>query len=244
MQAAGVVRAETGTQEEPTSEYTQVQRRVRLRTIAVEELQYYSVPARPMRHPIVEKAYALWREVWQSTFLELDGVAELCSDEFTRQDEIGVLMFGARCVSVVGMRWIDLSLDMWRDDSYFKPWPRRSLADLGNRMIGISSNAAVHPDWRGTHVAPPHGSAAEPVRLAYLAVGLTIQRFFESTADCSVAVTRNDRGMNRVCLALGARRLSGIELHGIETDVMHFPKNGVCEREPALDHLWSLRNPR
>src|SRR4051794_35785869 len=164
MHAARAVRSEPGTAEEPTSEYTQVQRRVSLRTVAVEELQYYLVPSRPMRHPIIERAYTLWREVWQSTFLELDGVADLSSDEFTRQDEIGVLMHGTLCVSVVGMRWIDLSLDMWRDDSYFKPWPPRPLADLGNRMIGISSNAVIHPAWRGTRVAPPQGSSAESAR--------------------------------------------------------------------------------
>ena len=244
MHAARAVRAETSTPEEPTSEHTQVQRRVGLRTIAVEDLQYHLLSPRPMRHPIIESAYALWREVWQSTFLELDGVADLSSDEFTRQDEIGALMHGSRCVSIVGLRWIDLSLDMWRDDSYFKPWPRKPLADLQNRIIGISSNAVVHPEYRGTRVAPPVGACAEPARLAYLAVGLTIQRFFESSADCSVAVTRNDRGMNRVCLALGATRVSGIELHGIETDVMHFPKSCLRGREPALDHLWSRRTPR
>lgn len=242
MHAVRAVRAENRAPEEPTSEHTQIQRSVGLRTIAVDELQYHLVSPRPMRHPIIERAYALWREVWQSTLLELDGVAELSSDEFTRQDEIGVLMHGTRCVSVVGLRWIDLSLDMWRDDSYFKPWPRRPLADLGDRIIGISSNAVVHPDWRGTRVAPPQGSSAEPVRLAYLAVGLTVQRFFESAAESSVAVTRNDRGMNRVCLALGAARMSGIELHGLETDVMHFPRSCVSEREPALAQLWERRH--
>lgn len=241
MGATPEQRAESEASEDQASEHTQVQRRVTPQAIPVEQLQYHLfVPGRT-RHPLFDSAYELWRDVWQSTFLEAEGSAELYSDEFTRQDEIGVLTQGARCISVTGLRWLDLSRPMSRDDSYFKPWPADCLTALGNGVIGISSNAAVHPDWRGTRVAAPLEMPREPGRLAHVSVGLTIQRFFESPAECSVAVTRNDRGMDRVCFALGASSLSQIELHGVAADVMRFPRSCVRQQEPALAHLWTRR---
>lgn len=226
--------------EEPASEHTQIQR-IERRPIAVDRLQYHLLRPQVVRQPLLEAAYELWHDVWQSTFLEADGTAEIYSDEFTRQDEIGVLTAGTCCVSVTALRWLDLSTARSREDSYFRPWPRAALRALGDGIIGISSNAVVHPDWRGTLLAPPAGELGQPVRLVHAAVGLTIQRFFESPAQGSVAVTRNDRRMDRVCQSLGATSIGKIILHGIESDLMHFPRRALREEEPVLDHLWRQR---
>ncbi|MEY4550343.1 MAG: hypothetical protein RL685_6538 [Pseudomonadota bacterium] len=231
----------TGRVEERASEHTQIQRVAPARTIPVERLQYHLLSPRVTCQPLVEAAYELWRDVWQTTFLEVDGVAELRSDEFTRQDEIGVLTAGTACISVTALRWLDLSTARSREDSYFKPWPTDALQVLGRGVVGVSSNAVVHPDWRGTLLAPPENCAAKPVRLVYAAVGLTIQRFFESPAHCSVAVTRNDRRMDRICQSLGASSLARISLHGVDADVMRFPRCCVRQVEPALDTLWLRR---
>jgi hypothetical protein len=227
--------------DEPASEHSQVQLVVRPETISAQQLQYHLFVPRKTRDPVLDGAYELWRDVWQSTFLEADGVAELYSDEFTRQDEIGVLTLGTQCVAVTGLRWLDLARPMAREDSYFKHWPAAVLAALGDGTIGISSNAVVHPEWRGIRVVAPQGRSAEPVKLTYVAVGLTIQRFYESHADGSVAVTRNDRGMNRVCFSLGAQSRGTIELHGVEADLVHFPRNCIRKTHPALDQLWLRR---
>ncbi len=227
--------------EEPASELTRIQRVMPSRTVPVQRLQYHLIAARATRHPLLEQAYELWRDVWQATFLEAEGLAELRSDEFTRQDEIGILTLGTTCVSVTALRWLDLSTARFRDDSYFKPWPREALRALGNGIVGVSSNAAVHPDWRGTLLAPPEGSSAQPVRMVYAAVGLTLQRFFESSAIHSVAVTRNDRRMDRVCHSLGATSLGRIVHHGVDADLMYFPPRDRGQLEPALGQLWQRR---
>lgn len=230
-----------GSVEEPISEHTRIQRIARARTIPVEQLQYHLLAPKVIHQPLLDAAYELWRDVWQMTFLEADGIADLRSDEFTRQDEVGILTAGTSCVSVTALRWLDLSTARAREDSYFKPWPAEALQALGSSIVGISSNAVVHPDWRGTLLAPPEGSSAKPVRLVYAGVGLTIQRFFESSAQCSVAVTRNDRHMDRVCQSLGATSLGRIILHGVDADVMHFPRRAIRQVEPALDDLWRRR---
>jgi hypothetical protein len=227
--------------EECESEQTQIQRIVRPEAIAAQQMQYHLFIPRKTRDPVLDGAYELWRDVWQSTFLEADGVADLYSDEFTRQDEIGVLTLGTQCVAVTGLRWLDLTQAMAREDSYFKHWPSSAVAALGDGTVGISSNAVVHPEWRGIRVVGSEDHAAEPVKLTYVSVGLTIQRFYESHAEGSLAVTRNDRGMNRVCFSLGAQSLGQIELHGVEADLVHFPRNCIRKAHPALDQLWLRR---
>lgn len=229
-----------GGEEEPASEHTRIQRIAR-GPVAAARLQYHLLRPQVARQPLLEAAYELWHEVWQSTFLEADGTAELYSDEFTRQHEIGVLTAGTRCVAVTALRWLDLSTARSRQDSYFKPWPRAALQALGDGIIGVSSNAVVHPDWRGTLLAPPDGTQGQPVRVVHAAVGLTIQRFFESPAQCSVAVTRNDRRMDRVCQALGATSIGKITHHGVDADLMHFPRRALREVVPVFNDLWGRR---
>jgi hypothetical protein len=223
------------------SEHSRVQHKIRPRTLAAEQLEYHLFVPQRAHDPLLEDAYRVWRDVWRDTFEELEGTAQIHSDEFTRQDEIGVLTLGGRCISVTGLRWLDLSLARSRDDSYFKPWPAESLAALGTGVVGITGNAVVHPDWRGTLVEPSRSTPGNPARLAFIAIALTIQRFFASPAECSVALTRNDRGMDRVAVALGATSLSHIRLHGLETNVVRFPRNCVRQTEPVVDELWGRR---
>jgi hypothetical protein len=242
MQAIKLAVSQPANGDDPVSETTQVHRRVRRRTLAVEQLEYHLFVPHRTHDPLLENAYEVWRDAWRATFEELDGKTELFSDEFTRQDEVGVLSLAGRCIAVTGMRWLDLSLARAREDSYFKPWPAEAVLALGDGIIGISSNAVVHPDWRGSLVLPPPGVQLEPSRLSTLSVGLTIQRFFESPAELSVAVTRNDRGMDRVCSSLGATSLGQTEMHGIDSDVMQFARTCVKRVNPTLNSLWRRRH--
>lgn len=227
---------------EAPSEQTRVRRKPRPRILAVEELEFHLFVPQRAHDPVLESAYELWRDVWRDTFEQLDGIKQLHSDEFTRQDEIGVLTLGGRCISVTGLRWLDLSLARSREDSYFNPWPAPALAALGKSVVGITGNAVVHPDWRGALIQPPPGGADAPARLAFVAIALTIQRFFASPAECSVALTRNDRGMDRVAVALGATSLSQIQMHGVTTNVVTFPRNCVRQTQPVVAELWERRH--
>jgi hypothetical protein len=234
---------------QPASEDSCVQRQRRRETLAVEQLEFHLFVPRRAHDPLLEEAYEVWRDVWQDTFDELDGTRCIYSDEFTRQDEIAVISLAGRCIAVAGLRWLDMSLPRSREDSYFKPWPAASVEALGNGVVGVTGNAVVHPHWRGTLVRPPltpsHPGGPhpeEPARLAYVSIALTIQRFFASPADCSVALTRNDRGMDRVASALGAASLSQIRMHGVGTNVVRFARNCVRQWDPAVADLWRRRH--
>jgi hypothetical protein len=232
---------------EPESgEWTGVQPIVRnrpeRRTLPVRAIEYHLFSPQRARHPLLEQAYELWHDVWSATFEELDGATELFSDEFCRQDEIAVLANGGRCLSVTGIRWLDMSLARARSDSYFRHWPGEAIDRLGRGLVLITSNTVVHPDWRGSQIEAPQDCAVAPSRLAFTTIAMSIRRLLASPADSATGLSRNDRAMDRVSAALGGVPIGKIRLHGEDTSVMHFPRDLAKPEGPVVDDLWARRH--
>jgi hypothetical protein len=203
--------------------------------LSVDRVAYHLLSPRGPADPTLLSAYATWRDGWRATLRELDGVTEIPSDEFTRLDQVGVLMSEGRCISVTGMRWLDLSLPMWLHDSYFRAWPTHVVESLGSGLLGISCNTIVAADWRGTLVHPEVG---DPVSLKDLTIRMSLRRFLGSSARIFVGVARNDRGMHRVAGDLGSRRMARIVLHGVESDICGWARSDVADLGPVVESLW------
>lgn len=233
---------ENSAAEEPASEYTRIQHRLTPHTIAVEDLDYHLFSPQRAHHPLLEQAYEIWRDGWQATLEELDSAKRIFSDEFARQDEIGVLCNGDQCVSVTGIRWLDLSLSRAREDSYFQHWPKQALDALGPAYVCITSNTIVHPHWRRIRVEAQTGNEIHSTRLAFATIALSVRRFLASGADSIIALTRNDRAMGRAAAELGATKLAQITLHGVESDVIVVPRADAKPHVPAVDDLWRRRH--
>ena len=231
-------------QDEPQSEPepTRIQRTQKPRTLPVAELEYHLFVPDKAYDPLLESAYEVWRDVWQQTLEELDGATQVHSDEFLRQSEVGVLAVRGRCIAVTGLRWLDLSLARAREDSYFQHWPKDAMAALGHRVVGVASNTAVHPEWRGALIEPPRGQPGEPSRLAFTTIALSVRRVVASWADSLIALTRNDRSIDRVAAALGATRLGQIQVHGIDTDVICIERRNAVPESPIVKDLWGRRH--
>jgi hypothetical protein len=112
--------------------------------LPIDAIEFHLFRPRTSRHPMLRAAYELWRTEWQATLGELDGITRLHSDEFARLDEIGVLSVGQQCISLTGLRWLDFSLPMAKEDSYFQHWPEDVMRRLGRGLICITSNVVIH----------------------------------------------------------------------------------------------------
>ncbi|HVZ31901.1 MAG TPA: hypothetical protein VG963_05720 [Polyangiaceae bacterium] len=212
------------------------------RRVAAERLEYHLFRPRKAHDPLLEHAYEVWRDGWKATLFELDGTTELYSDDFARQDEIAVVAFEGRCVAVNGLRWLDLSLPRAREDSFFKHWPTPALARMSDRVVTVGSNTLIHPTWRGTLIEPPQGKSADPERLAFTTIALTVRRFLSSSAQSLIALTRNDRAIDRVLAALGATTLARIQLHGVETDIICVDRSDAVTETLVVNDLWARRH--
>jgi hypothetical protein len=229
--------------DEPISErmgtQSTVQPRAHKRLLPIESVHCHLFAPQKAHDPLLDSAYEVWRDSWLATFEELDGLTRLHSDDFARQDEIAVLAAEGRCVSLMGLRCLDLGLARSREDSYFEHWPADAVAALGDRIVGITSNLVVHPEWRGGVIET---KCAEPMRLSSAMISLSVRRLFASAAQCVIALTRNDRAVHRMAAALGATKLSQIRMHGVETDVIRFLRSRAVTRGPVADQLWERRH--
>lgn len=164
-------------------------------------------------------AYATWRRVWARTFAELDGQAAMFSDDFTRQDELGVLFHDGECVGMTAYRWLECAGLGTSDDSYFKAWPAHALAALrrAGSTVCVGSYLTVEPAWRG-----PRGA----VSAKELLLALAVERYLASSADVMAGTLRNDRGMNGLAYRLGARAVAtGVPHHGVPVDLVVFERD-------------------
>lgn len=207
--------------------------------LELERLHYHLVQPRSNGHvPALVMGYTVWREGWAATFRELHGAADLFSDDFTRLDQIGVLVYEGRCVSVTGIRWLDLSLPWSVHDSYFRSWPRHVLDALGTGLLCISCNTIVAPEWRGGTI---HERDRDPMTLKDVTIRMSLRRFVESQARVFVGVARNDRNMHRVAGDLGSRRMARIQMHGIDSDICGWTRSDVVDLGPIVEELWRRR---
>jgi hypothetical protein len=176
--------------------------------------------------PKLVDAYRCWRGVWAQTLKEVDGVAQVFGDDFTRQDEVGALFNQGSCIGLTGYRWVDLSLPQSQEDSYFKAWPASALEAVlreGTRVC-IGSNLTVLPSWRG---------GANVCSVKEVLMILAVKRFLASDADTMVGTMRNDRGMNDLVYRLGAVPLQRkIAYHGEENDLVTFSRRAMAPLEP------------
>jgi len=241
MQATHDFLSEAGSLDEPASEATRVQRICKPQVIPVEALEFHIFAPQRAREPLLEEAYEVWRSVWRAAFEAVHGTYQLHSDQFTRQDEIAVLSTEGRCISLMGLRWLDLALARTRDDSYFEPWPDEVLASLGDRVVGVSSNLAVHPDWRGATVTSPL-SPSDATRLSSLTIALSVRSLFASSAESVIALTRNNRSVDKLASSLGAIKLGQITLHGADADIVRFDRANAVTRGCVVDELWERRH--
>ena len=213
--------------------------------IGVEEVEYHILSPRSSSGALLRRAYELWRNVWRQTLQEVAGGGQLDSDEFVRQDEVGVLVGGGKLLSVTGLRWVDLSLPMAREDSYFRRWPESALAALGSGRVGISSNTLVAPQWRRARLLPVQRDSQHPldrpVAIAAATICLTSARFGESEVGRFIGVSRNDRGMNRVLNLLPGVKLGQIGVHGIDSDVLAFDRVDPRSLGSVVMNLWDRR---
>lgn len=211
----------------------------RSRSLELDRLRYCLVSPRAAARNVLGGAYRCWKNVWMQTFQELDGAEQIRSDDFTRQDELGLLFEGDECIGMTAYRWVDFSHPTARDDSYFSAWSDDALDALvenGTRVC-IGSYLTVAPEWRRTEIH----SAKE------LLLGLAVRRFLASPADVMTGTMRNDRGMNGIAYRLGARLLTSSTMHGVDVDLVAFDRSaleddgGLSRLDPAIRQLWRGR---
>jgi hypothetical protein len=206
-----------------------------------ETWRYVILDPSPRQPPSLhhELAYRFWKNIWSATFREVEGRSFVESDNFSRQDEIGALFAGERCLMLSGFREVSLSSQCIRDDSYFAPWSDESLAELtkdGDQIL-IGNQITVDPEARGKNF---------PVSMKDLIVALSILRLLDSECAAMAGTMRNLKGMNTLALRHRATKIpQELELHGETSEIFAFYRSSYEQGLPQLENLsnklWTER---
>lgn len=189
-----------------------------------------------------KKVYVCWRETWSRAFSELQVDKPFYSDSFTRQDYVGAIFHGSKCVALAFFRLMDATRDELAVDSYFSNWSdehRRVLCSRGPRII-VCSNFTVHPDARGKQIG---------VHTKDLLMGMITETFLNSEADAMTGAVRVDRGVNGAGERWGAYvidRKVPCDYGERNTDLIGFFKGHILaqprhEMDALVKSLWAQR---
>ena len=189
--------------------------------------------------PRIVEAYRCWRATWCDAFVELKQRTELFSDDFSRQHEIGALFQHDECIALSFFRWVDLSVPMNRDDSYFRVWPEQAKNDACREgsLICVSSSFTLAAGYRRSNVCS----------LKDVLVALIIERFLASDADAVVGTVRNNRGVDKLIYRNGFLPiLHNRQMYGVDVDLGAFYRRG-CTRTPTSpinEHIVQALRPK
>lgn len=192
------------------------------------------------------KAFDCWKEVWEKVYREEMKLSHAhFSDDFLRQDEIIALFTEGKCVGMAFMRFCDLSLRPFQQDSYFRYWPQDKIEEvlrMGSR-VSLASYFTVHPDFR---------QMREPICWKELLLSLFIDAYCEHDVDIMITAARKLRSNEKLCQKLNAKVLAenvpftidGKEV-GELTDLVFWPRAKIALKSEPMEALrkeiWNKR---
>lgn len=188
------------------------------------------------------KAYGLWKRIWLHTFQELEGIKNIYSDDFLRQDEAFAIFYRDECIGITMHSFVDLDNPIQRDLKYFKAYPPGSLEAIRNkgiRHVLISNQTAVDHEFRKSLTGMAFGD---------ILIGLSVRRLVESRLDAFIAYTNNSKKVQEICYRFGAKPIvKGHSQHNVEVDIVCLERQMATESSQrevnlVIDHLWSSQS--
>lgn len=188
----------------------------------------------------INQVYSCWSEIWGRAFADLGVISnpqDLASDDFNRLDEIGALFDpGGAPVGVLGFRKMDLSVNRFRDDSYFKKWKSHHLLrNYENETILIACQAGALPTIKKTlsYQKSFQDQNGKVLSVREILVGLSVMRLLTSPCRFMLATPRLDRGVGEASNRWGGKSMikdvpTG---YGDLTDLIVFDKIDLGEIE-------------
>jgi hypothetical protein len=73
-------------------------------------------------------------------------------------------------------------------------------------------------------------------------IALSVRSSFASPVQSVIALTRNNRSVDKLASSLGAAKLGQITLHGADADIVRFDRASAVTRGCVVDELWERRH--
>lgn len=165
--------------------------------------------------------YDFFTDSWSSTFDDLGTSNVNFQTEFSRmQTKVGIFDEG-RPIAFHGYNYFDLKFKSDGDHHYFKQFKEPVVDLLKERGIYKAvSMEYMFVDRKYRKISgQPMGEVLG---------GFSTQYFRGASVDAVLAVTRNDRGVDKMCEKYGAETLvNNVSLHGVDVNFMYFTPSKI-----------------
>ncbi len=191
-------------------------------------------------NPEYELAYQTWKDCWFEVFHAIEKPHLAHSNAFTECDMVTALFYAEKCAALLVHKLVNFNKEVWRDDSYFKPWPREALAKLteeGPRVL-ICSHYTVNKDFR------KGGEFSFPFAVKDLIAGVSFKYFLSTDAHSMTGNMRNAKGVQRSFYKWGATPLMvDVPCNGETSDLVGVFRGKVDlkadpELSPIVEAVW------
>lgn len=205
-------------------------------------------------HRIYDLSFKAWHETWESTYQrDFNSEKELNSDNFTRQDEVLSLFYDDKCFAVCIFTHLDMNDEIARKDSYFNSWPPEAIKALCCRGPNIitCTQYTICKNFRAG--GPKTALGRLPWRM--FMTGLIAKYFLVSGKDAMSAITRVNKGIDKVSYRNGGTSLVSGLLYEVGTEKTLVDLVAFYQEEVTLanhlnpyavlfEELWEKRNGR
>lgn len=177
------------------------------------------------------QAYQVWFETWQEEYSAIDQDFKLSSDNFTRQDYVLSIKLNGECAAITYFHEVDLSLDIWRKDSYFAVWPKHVIEQICQKSssVLVCSAFTVAKKFRKQRISE--------VSIADLLAAASIQYYKQTDFKLMVGNMRNSRGANHVVYKFGAELLQTIDCKSELSDLVLFEARKLPKFPNAVQNI-------
>jgi len=209
---------------------------------SLESFSLSILPAKSLEQINTEKymrAFQLWKSVWEPTLKKLDGLSQLFSDGFTRQDFLCLIEYNDTAVGLCCFRSVHLRSEIELEDSWFQPWPKNLLKGLALEYPKalIPSWLTVHPDYRRSngYFGP---------NISQILAELIALSCITTSSDIAFGTPRKDLSVTKLVSSAGATTLvENVIHHNVEIDLVAFFPEKIKNRKFNNEtiHLWNRR---
>lgn len=185
-------------------------------------------------------AYQTWKDCWFEVYRSIGKHHLAHSNAFTESDAITGLFYDDKCAALLIHRLVDFTEEIWRDDSYFEPWPEEALNRLtanGSKVL-ICSHYTVGKEFR------KDGKYQFPYAVKDFIAGVSFRYFLSTEADVMTGNMRNARGVQKSFYKWGATPLlTDVPCNGETSDLVGVFRDkvnlhGDSDLSPLVAYVW------